>query len=99
MPHVLRTVWNRYRPGRRKPSLGGLDELGEYRALCRARLEHVVDVREPLVLISQAKRSGGTLLRQLFDGHPEFHAHGHELDIGLAGDLYERAAAVALRSA
>jgi len=33
-------------------------------------------------LISQVQRSGGTLLSQLFDGHPELHAHPHELKIG-----------------
>jgi hypothetical protein len=59
-----------------------LSELSEYQALCRRRVEHVVDVREPLVLISQIYRSGGTLLSQLFDGHPECHAHPHELRIG-----------------
>jgi Sulfotransferase family len=59
-----------------------LDELGEYRELCRARLEHVVPVREPLVLCSQIQRSGGTLLSRLFDGHPECHAHPYELKLG-----------------
>jgi hypothetical protein len=54
----------------------------EYQALCRARLAHVVPVREPLVLVSQIHRSGGTLLSQLLDGHPECHAHPHELRIG-----------------
>jgi Sulfotransferase family len=42
----------------------------------------LVQVREPLVLISQVQRSGGTLLSQLFDGHPECHAHPAELHIG-----------------
>ena len=59
-----------------------LTELEEHQALCRARVEHRVEVREPLVLISQIQRSGGTLLSQLFDGHPECHAHPHELKIG-----------------
>jgi hypothetical protein len=54
----------------------------EYDALCRARLEHLVPVSQPLVLVSQVPRSGGTLLSQLFDGHPEVHAHPHELRIG-----------------
>jgi hypothetical protein len=54
----------------------------EYDALCRARLEHLVPVTQPLVLVSQVPRSGGTLLSQLFDGHPECHAHPHELRIG-----------------
>jgi hypothetical protein len=56
--------------------------LEEYRELCRVRLEHVVSVREPLVLVSQVQRSGGTLLSQLFDGHPECHAHPSEIYIG-----------------
>jgi sulfotransferase family protein len=55
---------------------------GEYQDLVRVRLEHLVQVREPLVLVSQIHRSGGTLLSQLFDGHPECHAHPHELTIG-----------------
>jgi hypothetical protein len=42
----------------------------------------IVPVREPLVLISQVQRSGGTLLSQLFDGHPGCHAHPAELHIG-----------------
>lgn len=59
-----------------------LDELDEYAHTCRARLEHVVPVTQPLVLISQVQRSGGTLLSRLFDGHPECHAHPYELKIG-----------------
>jgi Sulfotransferase family len=59
-----------------------LDELEEYGALVKQRLDHVVPVREPLVLVSQVQRSGGTLLSQLFDGHPECHAHPHEIKIG-----------------
>ena len=48
----------------------------------RLRRDNVVPVREPLVLICQAQRSGGTLLARLFDGHPQCHAHPHELHIG-----------------
>jgi sulfotransferase family protein len=59
-----------------------LSVLEEYETLCRVRLEHRVEVREPLVLVSQIQRSGGTLISQLFDGHPECHAHPHELKIG-----------------
>jgi hypothetical protein len=51
-------------------------------ALYKACLEHIRPVTCPLVLISQVQRSGGTLLSQLFDGHPELHAHPHELKIG-----------------
>lgn len=36
----------------------------------------------PLSLISQIQRSGGSMLNQLFDGHPEVHSHPHELKIG-----------------
>jgi hypothetical protein len=59
-----------------------LGDIGEHRELCRVRLEHLVPVREPLVLVSQIQRSGGTLLSQLFDGHPECHAHPSEIYIG-----------------
>ena len=50
--------------------------------LYQACLEHTRPVTAPLALISQIQRSGGTLLSQLFDGHPELHAHPHELKIG-----------------
>jgi sulfotransferase family protein len=59
-----------------------LDELEEYRQVGRVRTDHVVPVREPMVLVSQIQRSGGTLLSRLFDGHPECHAHPYELKIG-----------------
>jgi Sulfotransferase family len=57
------------------------DRVREHDDLYRARLQHLVPVQQPLVLISQIQRSGGTLLSQLFDGHPECHAHPHELSI------------------
>jgi hypothetical protein len=65
-----------------RPAWERLDELEEYRQVCRARLDHAVQVREPLVLVSQVQRSGGTLLSRLFDGHPECHAHPYELKMG-----------------
>lgn len=46
------------------------------------RLRFTVPVRQPLVLISQIQRSGGTLLSQLLDGHSELHVHPGELHIG-----------------
>jgi len=64
------------------PGWEQLGEAEEYAALVRQRLEHVVPIKEPLVLVSQVQRSGGTLLSQLFDGHPQVHAHPHELKIG-----------------
>jgi len=45
-------------------------------------INHVRYVTEPLALISQIQRSGGSLLSQLCDGHPQLHAHPHELKIG-----------------
>jgi hypothetical protein len=51
-------------------------------ALAHICLEHISPVTAPLALISQIQRSGGSLLSQLFDGHPEIHAHPHELMIG-----------------
>ncbi|MCP4602712.1 MAG: sulfotransferase [Proteobacteria bacterium] len=50
--------------------------------LYRHRRKHTIRVDQPLALISQVQRSGGTLLSQLFDGHPEFHHHPYELYIG-----------------
>jgi hypothetical protein len=50
--------------------------------LAQMRLKHLTLVTEPLVLISQIRRSGGTLLSQLFDMHPQCHAHPPELNIG-----------------
>jgi hypothetical protein len=45
-------------------------------------IDHIRPVTSPLVLISQIQRSGGSLLSQLLDGHPELDAHPHELKIG-----------------
>jgi hypothetical protein len=50
--------------------------------LSRTCLKHISPVTEPLALISQIQCSGGSLLSQLFDGHPEIHAHPHELMMG-----------------
>jgi len=55
---------------------------GDFSDIERVRLEHVAPVEQPLVLISQVNRSGGTLLAQLFAGHPDCHAHPGELHIG-----------------
>ncbi len=45
-------------------------------------LEHMTPITAPIALISQIQRSGGSLLSQLFDGHPEIYAHPDELMIG-----------------
>lgn len=78
-------------PKPKKPSLdeilARLDNLDlicreEYGHLCKIRREKRVEVHQPLVLISQIQRSGGTLMSQLFDSHPQCHAHPYELFIG-----------------
>ncbi|MCS6975629.1 MAG: sulfotransferase [Gemmatales bacterium] len=84
----IRSLWTlptRPRTGTAKEvkrRLPRLDWAAECAHLRRVRLENIVPVREPLVLISQVPRSGGTLLSQLLDMHPELHAHPYELFIG-----------------
>lgn len=50
--------------------------------LYKNRIAHLVEITQPLVLISQVQRSGGTLLSQLFDSHFQCHVHPGELHIG-----------------
>ena len=71
------------RPPTSQPD-GGLDaEMAEgIKLALRMRRENAMPVDQPLALICQAQRSGGTLLARLFDGHPQCHAHPHELHIG-----------------
>lgn len=59
-----------------------IDRHSEYQDLMASCLKHARPITEPLALISQIQRSGGSLLSQLFDGHPQVHAHPHELKIG-----------------
>jgi hypothetical protein len=56
--------------------------------LVNACLDHFLPVRQPLALISQIQRSGGSLLSQLLDGHPEVHAHPYELKFGYPKKYY-----------
>ncbi len=58
-------------PGERplRTTEGNFDQLVQ--SVRRAQ----VPVNQPVALISQAPRSGGTLLRNLFDGHPQCHVH------------------------
>ena len=46
------------------------------------RLRFIAEARQPLFLISQIQRSGGTLVSQLLDGHSELHVHPNELHVG-----------------
>jgi hypothetical protein len=50
--------------------------------LVASRRSAEVQVDQPVALISQAPRSGGTLLRNLFDGHPQCHVHPYEWHFG-----------------
>jgi hypothetical protein len=65
-------IWNR--TGRLTAE--GDDAIAEYVA------NNFVPLRAPLILISQVQRSGGSLLSQLLDGHPQLAAYPHELKIG-----------------
>jgi hypothetical protein len=60
---------------RRGPLPPGPDE---YARFCEQRVEDRAAVDQPVVLITQAPRSGGTLLLRLFDGHPEVHSIPYE---------------------
>ena len=48
----------------------------------RQRRRFLVPVTQPLALVAQIQRSGGTLVTQLLDGHRALHVHPHELHIG-----------------
>jgi hypothetical protein len=47
--------------------------------LFSALRDALVPVDQPMVLIGQVQRSGGTLLLTLLDGHPELHCHPYQL--------------------
>jgi hypothetical protein len=51
----------------------------EYALVMRQRAIQIVQVDQPLVLLTQIGRSGGTLLLRLLDGHPQCHVVPHEL--------------------
>jgi sulfotransferase family protein len=61
--------------------------LQEYEQLLEARRRHLVIVNQPIVLISQAPRSGGTLLLRLFDGHRSLHVVPWELSLDMRSNL------------
>ncbi len=44
-------------------------------------MKNLVEIKQPLVLMSQVQRSGGVLLSNLLDGHSQIHAHPHRLNI------------------
>jgi hypothetical protein len=57
-------------------------KLEEIHQVYSSRLKHQSNINQPLALITQVQRSGGTLLSQLFDDHPACHVHPFELYIG-----------------
>ncbi len=65
-----------------EPAAEGKLAFRDLTFVVQSRIRHLIEVVEPLVLISQVQRCGGTLLSQLFDSHPQCHAHPHELKIG-----------------
>jgi hypothetical protein len=68
----------------------------EYRTALAHRLKYLVPVDQPLVLIAQIGRSGGTLLVRLFDGHRQCHVVPYELQQifrGMATELRDPEAA------
>ena len=73
-------MWKRGKEFDRKPT--------RMERFLRAYQKHVSAVTCPLVLISQAQFSGGSLLNQLFDGHPQLHVHPHEFQIGSANRYF-----------
>lgn len=58
----------------------------------------IVSCSQPLIYISQPPRSGGTLLRNLIDGHPLLHAFPHELSWEKNGYRWEGLGALDGRS-
>jgi hypothetical protein len=52
------------------------------RSVLTSRVNAPVAIRQPLVLISQIQRCGGTLLSQLFDAHPDCYSYPGELEWG-----------------
>jgi hypothetical protein len=65
-----------------EPMPGAKDRGERMNRIFEIRRTHLVHVTQPMVLIAQPNRSGGTLLAQLLDGHPELHSHPPELLIG-----------------
>src|SRR5687768_509891 len=59
-----------------------MDQEGIFDRLVEIRRTHLIDVTEPMVLIAEPNRSGGSLVAQLLDGHPELHSHPPELLLG-----------------
>ncbi len=53
-----------------------------YETIVQNKLSHLVPVDQPMILISQVQRSGGTLMNRLFDSHPKCFSYPRELHWG-----------------
>ena len=72
-------LYRRYHVRSAKSALGGrTGNLDDAEVFFR---KYLTPLHAPLVVISQVQRSGGTLLSQLFDGHPELCAYPGELKV------------------
>lgn len=78
----LKYYTRKKRQKRKKRRKALRESASHLKDLYRVYLENINPITAPLALISQIQRSGGSFLSQLFDGHPQIHAHPHELKIG-----------------
>ena len=60
------------------------DRASNLRDLVRSAERHITPVTQPLMLIFDLPTSGGALLNQLFDGHPQLHVHPGEIMLTFA---------------
>ncbi len=65
-----------------------ISNLKEYNL--RKPCDFIVDCNVPLIYISQPARQGGTLIRNLFDGHPKLFVFPHELSFQKNGYHWEQ---------
>lgn len=64
------------------PAYKRVSQARDITDLQNSAVRYMPNISEPLVLISQIQRSGGTLLSQLLDAHPQIWGHPGELHIG-----------------
>ncbi len=60
------------------------DRASNLRDLVRSAERHITPVTQPLMLIFDLPTSGGALLNQMFDGHPQLHVHPGEIMLTFA---------------
>lgn len=87
--NVSRFAHSRYHLKSVRQALAGrIANLDDAEAYLR---RHAAPVQAPVILISQVQRSGGTLLSQFFDGHPQICSYPHELRFDFpAADTWPR---------